>query len=470
MPDAISSQHARPRREDEITHSPASQPTLPARPPPARRRELDAASAAARARSTAAEDAAIAAFARARGPGNDDVLYVGMNGESADFELGVLRNAGARVVAVDHGTREDTLRVGGATYRLTVADDPFAPRSGGPDTNGIAAFVATLGLSSATAKEVERVIASAPQGARAEIASIARTWSAAERGGAIPSRIVLSGHSGGEALYDADARTEWGSLRFTHVRALAKAMPRAAAQIEDVHISACSSSGQAAVPDRREAWTDAFPNLKSMWAYNGQAVGYEHHFTAWLSATAGRNDRLALREDLAAQNVVVWSRAGGFQAAGGSLEALRQKEADARTRFGAFVSGERRVASSSDPTLVADYRTYKALANRPDVSSHERRDFDDRAAKLLRVRYFEGGVRAEFAREHGAILAAGYAAIGERAPDFSRMTLAETRREAGRVEAATRKSETTDGARLRELLSKYASLDGAVILESWCRH
>jgi hypothetical protein len=247
-------------------------------------------------------------------------------------------------------------------------------------------------------------------------------------------------------------------------------MPKAAAQVEDIHISACSSSGQLAVPSRREAWTVAFPNLRTMWAYNGQAVGYEHHFRAWIAATARSADRLTLRDDLAAQNVVVWSRGGGFLAAGGALETLRTREASARARFDAFVSGARRPSSPSDPEIVEDYRSYKALSNRPDVPAGERNAFDDRAQALLRARYFETGVRTEFAREHRAAIAAGYAAIGEQAPDFARMSLAETRREAERFAAASTSKHAREAMTLRALLDRFAGLDRDAIPERWCRH
>lgn len=90
-----------------------------------------------------------------------------------------------------------------------------------------------------------------------------------------------------------------GNLAFSSIHALARAMPRASAQIEDVMVSACSSGfdGASAIGTRLPLsdWKKAFPNLKTAWGY-GSPKDYHSptgqqavmHIGAWEHATRGR--------------------------------------------------------------------------------------------------------------------------------------------------------------------------------------
>jgi hypothetical protein len=77
-------------------------------------------------------------------------------------------------------------------------------------------------------------------------------------------------------------------------------MPKAAGQIEDVMFSACNSGGSADI----QGWRDAFPNMKSLWAYGGakdthSPSGNEaiEHIRVWEQAT--RSDHVPLAKDQA---------------------------------------------------------------------------------------------------------------------------------------------------------------------------
>jgi hypothetical protein len=398
--------------------------------------------------------------ARARGPSNDDVLYVGMNSESSAAESEALARF-VRLQTVAHGSKDDSVEIGGERLALAVdgGKDVAASRA------NIAAFVAKLGVSPAVAREVEAVLLRARPGARDELAGIARVWARAERGETIPSRVVLSGHSSGNHIWDGSEKN--GSLYIADFLALARAMPRAAAQIEDVHMSACNTAAQISQEVYRKQWTEAFPNLATVWAYAGYSPSAPtHHLQAWASATSGRAQSIKVPAAYADQRAAVWTRSQGYVERGFSLAELRARELAAGARFAALMNGTIRVRTSQDPAARDDYATYQALARRNDVEDPA--PYEKRAAQLLRIRFYESRVRAKFATTYREPLEAGFAAAGMRTPDFARLTRAEA---LGAVRAFEERAEgihSPEIARARELLRGLVELDERTIPDQWC--
>jgi hypothetical protein len=225
-------------------------------------------------------------------------------------------------------------------------------------------------------------------------------------------------------------------LALADLQRLARAMPRAAAQIEDLHLSACSTSGQASLDDERAAWRTAFPKLKTMWAYAGSSpMAPADHLEAWGSATSRPHDTLPISTRLAAERVAVWSAKGGYHDAV-SLPQLRAAQSHADRRFGQFLSGTltaRATGEGAAPqSALADYQTYRVLSQKNELPAAERATFGRRADQLLRIRYYDDGVRSGFAKRHGASVGAGFVALGLAAPDFGKL---------GRAEALARISE-----------------------------
>jgi len=224
---------------------------------------------------------------------NDQILYVGMN--STVGANGLAQNiseernlGGFGVEKIAHGedgagVGADHIRVNRHVYDLTT--------SGGRD-----GFVATLGLPDAQTKKIAAALAGTSQddGGRDELAAIAVVWARAEHGGTIPSRLVLSGHSQGLTVYDG--RSKDGDLSFRSIQVLADAMPRAAAQVEDLMISGCNSGHDIdGMPyTKLTSWQHHFPNLKTAWAYSADEAHSPteshavSHIAAWRAATAGR--------------------------------------------------------------------------------------------------------------------------------------------------------------------------------------
>ncbi len=349
---------------------------------------------------------------------NDDTLVLGMNPHvQAEAEAIQKSNPRARVSTLQDTFQNDQVRVRGPEGGMRVhdlrADD------------GIRTFVATLGLPLAQGQQVAAAIASAGEDARDELAQLARVWARAEKGGVIPTRLVLSGHSGGASLWGEEGNFQNGVLTRRSIALLAAAMPRAAAQVEDLCLAACYNGGETTM----EEWRALFPRLETMWAYNGSAPGTfsgaTAHLARWERATRGEVD--ALRPDLArglrkGDNVAVWSRREGYQTAtvSASTADLRARQAAGQSAFERYFRGDEQVRDAQRGPLREHYNTLQALLGRPEVPASERAGLERARDQTLRLLFY-GNAAARFQETHQSGLRRGFAALGLNAPDFSRL-------------------------------------------------
>ena len=407
-------------------------------------------------------DAGLADFVRnaSKGPPpNDEILHIGMNRSPAPAEEAKLSKL-AKVTELAHSERAAAISVDGKSYDLAVPE-------------GRAAFVGVFqarGMSEMQAQLVVAAIAQTNPPGADEMAHLALLWAKGEAGGTVPSRIVLSGHSSGTTIWDGKGD---GELAFADVQRLAWVMPRAAAQIEDIHISACSTGGQAALDGNREAWVAAFPNLKTLWAYNGSApLEGGRHLAEWARATQGRATNLELSPSRAREHVGVWDRSSGYRDGSGPLEKARARQATADARFDAWMSGERRANGSDDPALVEDYRTYKALSTRSDLPPAESFELGAKADALLRVRYYDGAVRRELEREYGGMLAKAFREVGLPPLRLATTSRSESAARLAAFEeaAASRGAPSAEMMRALEISMAIRNLDSDVIPTRWCTH
>ena len=354
---------------------------------------------------------------------NDDTLVLGMNPHvQAEAEALQKSNPSARVTTVRDSFQNDQVRASGPDGATRVHDLRT------PD--GIRSFVATLGLPLAQGQQVAAAIASAGEDARDELAQLAQVWARAEKGGVIHSRLVLSGHSGGTSLWGEEGSFVNGVLTRRDFARLAAAMPRAAAGVEDLCLAACYNGGEATM----EAWGELFPNLRTMWAYDGSAPGTfsgaTAHLARWEKATRGEVD--SLRPDLLrglrkGENLAVWSRLQGHQTA-----TVRVSTADLRARlssghvtFERYFQGQEVVRDSQHGPLREHYNTLQSLLGRPEVSASERSALERKRDQILRL-LFHGKVAARFQETHRSSIQRGFTALGLRVPDFSRLGRKET--------------------------------------------
>jgi hypothetical protein len=224
----------------------------------------------------------------------DDVLYLGMNTDKTALGRPQADAEASALVGMTKGHAE----------RIACPPTTIVENAGAKfDTHtpeGCNAFAKSLGLGPAQTAVVAKALTDNHEGkGRTELALLAKSWSEAEHGATLPGRLVLSGHCTGiGGIYDNGGSDE--KLNLDSLRAIARAMPNASAQIEDVMISACHSG----LEKDTKAWAETFPNLKSLWAYGGakderspSGQGALEHIRVWEQATRG--DHVPLAKDQA---------------------------------------------------------------------------------------------------------------------------------------------------------------------------
>jgi hypothetical protein len=246
-------------------------------------------------------------------------------------------------------------------------------------------------------------------------------------------------------------------------------MPRAAAQIEDLHFSACYTGGQAIDATTREPWTTTFPNLKTIWSYGKSSpLAPTDHLRSWAVSTRGRTERLAPQQP----GVAAWGRASGVTTPLPSYAELVDAKRSADAGFDRLVSGATEIHRPDQQPASDDYATYRQLSRHPQASAETRRECAERADKLLRIRYYDGGVRGNFQRAHATAIADGYRALGLRAPDFSSLSREQAVAEIARYDAvlATLTSAPAQARSLATVLAGLRDLDAKAIPETWTTH
>lgn len=362
-------------------------------PPPTTRRSVPAPSP----RADSSIDANVAAAAQTF---NDRILYVGFNPGSRALEVGALHPS--VVIAASTST---VASFNGVNHDLATPE-------------GILHFADAVGTTPEQRVKLGTLLGSIPKEDRDELAKIAVTWSQGERGGTVPSRLVLSGHNWGGYVYGDDKAA--GTMPFWTVRDLGKIMPKAAAQIEDVHLSCCLSESEV---QSSESWRESFPNLKTLWANRGLT---DLHPTGTLSdwevATRGRTNDLKEWFVRAHPPATAWSAAGGIANAGGSIDERRAAAADARTRFDAYLSGEREIKNPYEPAVEHDYIALRSLAAAHDATPAEKASATAQADQMVRLRFWDHTIRGEIAKAYGPQINDALAKEGLPPVDFNTLS------------------------------------------------
>lgn len=394
---------------------------------------------------------------------NDDVLMVGMN-EGASHEAAALRKRGTSVTLVrDSALGDDQIAVTGADRRRTVYD---LNSSAGVDN-----FVATLGLPAEQSTQVADAIRSTGRDSRDELAQLAQVWAQGEKGGKVPSRVILSGHSVGSGVWGDNN----GSLGFDSIGKLAAAMPKAASQVEDVHIAAC----YAGTGDNADRFKGMFPNMKTFFAYDGSAPGSHSGATAhqarWDAATRGRKDDLdrgIVAGTRKGENAVTWTEDGGFKDGQPPrpLSEVRGAVQRRETDYQRFLEGSSTVSNPQTGPLRDYYNDLQRLLQHPNLPSADRPGLEARRDQAIRLLYYSQNVAPKFQAEHQAAIRDGYSAAGLTAPDFSRLSRADALAQVQAFDQKLSELGTVPpaAARLQALLhSGVRDLDRSTVPDGW---
>jgi hypothetical protein len=390
---------------------------------------------------------------RAAEPGNDDILFVGMRRETQGEAQALSARGAGRFNVTNIGSTDNSITVGSQTYDLST-------------NAGVRSFADSLGLPQAQADRVNDAILSNPTDGRAELGQLAVVLARGENGGTIPSRLVLSGHHAGGQFFG-----DRGHLSDRSLQDLARAMPRGAAQIEDLHLAGCYSYGRAQL----DAWREAFPSLQTAWGYNHTAPaagsGAETHEAQWEAATRGRVgvlNRSTARGTSVDSEVIVWSQQGGFQSANppGTLADARARVSNDQAAFDSAFSGATRITDAHSGPVRDYYSNLNDLLDRSDLPANERPALEQKRDQAIRLLYYPD-ISKGFQSTQGATVAAGYTAAGRTAPDFSKLSRADANREIN--DFLTRTQGSADPAVLaaRSRLTELRDLTPSAIPLNW---
>jgi hypothetical protein len=364
-------------------------------------------------------------------------VYIGLsaNGSREAHELSLLGN---RVLLVAPSQSPDHVSVGHRSFDLRKDSE-------------MSAFASSLGLSAARADALSAAIAGAFHDSRDMVGQLAKIWADAERTHALPGRVVLSGEHAGRQYW---ARHGHSMIFATNIQALAAVFPRAAGAVQDLYLSACN--GRYDMAD----WPEVFPHLTTIWGYLRTApsllTGAKTHIGLWDRATRGnqqRIDRLVAKNTRYGDNVAVWSRFYGFQTGVvESIETLLVRVTAAESTFQSFFVGDSVVVNHQAGPLREYYDNIQALLQGPDLSAGQRSTWEPRSQVTIRLIYFDT-IRARFQQTYATQIAAGYAAVGLPAPNFSVMDRKSALASIAAFEAKLAQSTPAAATQLRPMLT-----------------
>lgn len=411
---------------------------------------------------------AVTAAAQRRTPteprrANDDILLLGLN-QGAESEAKGLRERGAKVTLIKDSFESGKVKTTGADRRPVTHDLNTEA--------GVGGFVKTLGLPAEQSDQISKVLQGADPRARDELGQLAQVWAKGEKGGAVPSRLMLSGHSTGGRIW-GDGN---GQVQFDEVGALAKAMPKAAAQVQDLHVAACYAGGER----NMDKFRDMFPNLKTAWGYTGSAPGADSgaaaHQRRWEAATRG--DRTDLSRNLAngtrkGENVATWTATRGYDDGKDrtSLSALRQAVDGREYTYNQHFQGLRDVQNPQQGPLRDYYNQVQRLIQHPELPAAERDALETKRDQAVRLMFYGSNVAPKFATEHAATIDAGYRAMGLTPPALGTMRRQDALASIADLESRVNAQGDAAPAAAKQLLPLLTrglrDLDRSLIPEGW---
>jgi hypothetical protein len=405
--------------------------------------------------------------------GRDAVLYVGLDDKSAGVEADGLRKVDPALFDVRDAKPSNLRNQADDSYFIS----PIGIKGHSVDLttkSGRGEFVAALGVSKERGQKIAQALAKAPDNTRDELARIAVAWAGAERdGGRVPSRLVISGHSDGSAIWGSQSESA-ENLTPQSLRLLAEAMPHAAAQVEDLALSACSCGGNDALTE----WREAFPNLKTALAYRTASPnsdqGSVKELQTWEQFTRGSAEVLDAKRFN--PNAATWSVRNGYLTPKTVDVAKAKSTAEALRPVYLEISSGKRPLDSGAKTLINNYRTALreiAGAGSSEVPLDERSSASQEAQRALRLVHFDDW-KDDFAKANGPVLAAAYQKTGLQPPNpsFDKMTRQQANAECKRLSIAIRKLDIKENinpalAPALNLMRGLQSLDPAVIQSTW---
>jgi hypothetical protein len=370
-------------------------------------------------------------------PFNDKILYVGLN-PAAGAEIQALqKTVGKDNIIPIYNTNDlkniDKVEINGKIYNLG-------------SRQGIEMFIGSLTLDTEERKtNLINLLNNAEINVRDGLAKAILVFSKAYGPNPeIPSRLIISGHSDGENTWgdnNQESGLQGGEVKFSLLVEAAKAMPEAASQIEDLHISACYAGGRHPMAEFKEA----FPNLKTIWGYRYQAPaaqrGAAEHIKIWEKATKGRSDTLSMDLVKNHPTTAMWDEKTGYHSARKLLtfKETENKVTSLEKTYNKFFTGDKTDKNTNYSDLRTYYNSLQDLINHPDLNKERRTELLAKKSQALRLIFYSGKIDGLFEKQYSKQISAGYAALGQTKPDFSQLSRKEAIAEISKFESTMQK-------------------------------
>ena len=387
---------------------------------------------------------------------DDAIIFLGLNPSASD-EAQSLRKQGNKVIFIGKGKIPDRITHKKIKYNLS-------------SRLGIENYIRTLGLLPAQNIKLVNAINTAGYDIKDELGEFVAILAKMEKTNKGPSRLVLSGHSIGNIFWGDNN----GSLEIQNVKEIANTLLKAAALIEDLHISACYSGKER---DLR-SWRNVFPNVSTIWAYSGSApgsyTGATIHLSKWDKATRGSKtalDRAIAEKTRKGQNVSVWSKKFGYQSKNSTaiLDLLnRITNPNAERTYLLYFSGVSNVIDTQSGPLRNYYNDLQELVAHPLVTPTQISIYRPRLETTIRLIYFDKTIKKKFSSVYANEFNNAYRLQGKAQPNFSKLSRKECLAEIARFEQAAVANSSPEVTRAKELLVHgLKNLESAYIPENW---
>ncbi|MFN8671075.1 MAG: hypothetical protein U0457_03205 [Candidatus Sericytochromatia bacterium] len=300
----------------------------------------------------------------------------------------------------------------------------------------IKSFVASLGLPKEQAEKLEKILYDTPGDARDEVAQIMLHFAKAEKGGQIPSRLVISGHSSGDS-YWGDGN---GSLTKKILSDISKAMPKAASQIEDLAFSACNSGHRESV----DFYKEVFPNMKTFMGYvdsaPGSSSGSTNHLKKWEKATRGDSQEITpdmFNNTRKGTAVSVWTKKGDFKLSSKASKdiALYEIQQQINNVLPKYLDQDNPVTDTRNGELRELYTNLQRITRNPPagITPEELKDLEKARDTALRLLFYTD-ITSKFNNAYRGEIDKGFKEAGLETPNFSKMPRAKVREQVEKLQ------------------------------------
>jgi hypothetical protein len=380
-----------------------------------------------------------------------NILYIGMNNYGPEVQKlnQIYGKTDTKVTTVTVTEHEEATQAGGATYDLT-------------QDSGIKAFVDSLKLARPTdADALKALITAQSSSDRDDLAHVISVYAQTEADGTDRmSRVVLSGHSYAESIYNEDVK---GKIRFDALVSLAAIFPKAAGQTKHLLALACLAGDEDTI---KRYYLKAFPNMRTFWGWTRATCPTGAGAADVLAKWSALTDKNPTQMPLPPEHQATWA-SGNYQTNdpvdGPAL--MTRMRADEPT-FNTYFNGDK-----TDPDAHAGFMfEYYQRARTGALHTTEIAGADHDYAQLhadqsYRLRFWPGMV-SNFWKHYSAIIQPCYGSATP--PDFSKLSRkAALAAIAGFAPAPT--ATGCDNAKAGKLLNALRDLDASVLEGDWIK-